>query len=164
MPRHMALCVDREYVDSIKPGCRVNIIGIYDIYQAKTGRNKKDKSSVRQPYLKVIGVEETNPVEVTKGTFAAEEEESLRKLGKSPDIYEKIHKSIAPNIFGHDDVKKAIACLMFGGSRKHLRGGTKLRGDINVLLLGDPSVAKSQFLKYVHQVAPIGVYTSGKGS
>jgi len=163
MPRHMALCVDREYVDSIKPGCRVNIIGIFDIYQAKIGK-KKDKSNVRQPYLKVIGVEETNPVEVTKGAFAAEEEESLRKLGKSPDIYEKIYKSIAPNIFGHEDVKKAIACLMFGGSRKFLRGGTKLRGDINVLLLGDPSVAKSQFLKYVHQVAPIGVYTSGKGS
>ena len=62
--------------------------------------------------------------------------EQLRKLSQSPDIYDKICQSIAPNIFGHEDVKKAIACLMLGGSRKHLPGGTKLRGDINVLLLG----------------------------
>ena len=62
------------------------------------------------------------------------------------------------------DVKKAIACLLFGGSRKCLPDGLKLRGDINVLMLGDPSTAKSQLLKFVEKVAPIAVYTSGKGS
>jgi len=61
-------------------------------------------------------------------------------------------------------VKKAVACLLFGGSRKILKDGMKLRGDINVLLLGDPGTAKSQTLKFVEKVAPIGVYTSGKGS
>ena len=62
------------------------------------------------------------------------------------------------------DIKKAITCLLMGGSRKRLPDGMRLRGDINVLLLGDPSTAKSQFLKFVERAAPVGVYTSGKGS
>ena len=85
-------------------------------------------------------------------------------MAKDPLIYEKISKSIASAIYGHPDIKKAIACLLFGGSPKKLPDGMRLRGDINVLLLGDPSTAKSQFLKFVERVAPISVYTSGKGS
>lgn len=93
-----------------------------------------------------------------------EDEELFRKLASSPDIYERIAKSIAPSIFGFSDIKKAIACLLFGGSRKKLPDGLTRRGDINLLLLGDPGTAKSQLLKFVQQVSPIGVYTSGKGS
>ena len=85
-------------------------------------------------------------------------------MSKDPMIYHKISKSIASSIFGHEDIKKAVACLLFGGSPKKLPDGMRLRGDINVLLLGDPSTAKSQFLKFVERVAPISVYTSGKGS
>ena len=85
-------------------------------------------------------------------------------MSKDPHIYDKIYKSIAPSIYGLDDIKKAVACLLFGGSPKKLPDGMRLRGDINVLLLGDPSTAKSQFLKFVERVAPISVYTSGKGS
>ena len=92
-------------------------------------------------------------------------EETIRDLARSSqNIYEDIANSIAPAIWGSEDIKKSIACLLFGGSRKHLNGGMNLRGDINVLLLGDPSVAKSQFLKFVNDIAPIAVYTSGKGS
>ncbi len=80
------------------------------------------------------------------------------------EIYEKISKSIASSIHGHENVKKAIACLLFGGCRKKLSEGVNLRGDINLLLLGDPSTAKSQLLKFAERVAPISVYTSGKGS
>merc|ERR1712129_542875 len=79
-------------------------------------------------------------------------------------IHKIIESSISPAIWGNEDIKLAIAALLFGGSRKSLAGNMKLRGDINVLLLGDPSVAKSQFLKFVDKVAPIAVYTSGKGS
>jgi DNA replication licensing factor MCM5 len=64
-------------------------------------------------------------------------------MKKDPEIYEKITKSVAPSIFGHNDIKKAISCLLFGGCPKKLPDGMRLRGDINVLLLGDPSVAKS---------------------
>ena len=85
-------------------------------------------------------------------------------MSRDPNVYDKISKSIASAIYGHEDIKKAVACLLFGGSPKKLPDGMKLRGDINVLLLGDPSVAKSQFLKFVERVAPISVYTSGKGS
>ena len=76
----------------------------------------------------------------------------------------KIYRSIAPGIYGNEEIKKAIACMLFGGSRKYLPDNTLLRGDINVLLIGDPSTAKSQFLKFVEQTAAIAVYTSGKGS
>lgn len=94
----------------------------------------------------------------------AEEEDLFRHMAASPDIYEQLAKSIAPSIFGATDIKKAIACLLFGGSRKRLPDGLTRRGDINVLLLGDPGTAKSQLLKFVERVSPIGVYTSGKGS
>jgi len=85
-------------------------------------------------------------------------------MSKDPDLYKKLTRSIASAIYGHEDIKKAICCLLFGGSPKRLPDGMRLRGDINVLLLGDPSVAKSQFLKFVERLAPICVYTSGKGS
>lgn len=85
-------------------------------------------------------------------------------MAKDPKIYQKISESIAPGIYGSEDIKKAISCLLFGGSRKKLSDSTRLRGDINILLLGDPSTAKSQFLKFVEQAASIGIYTSGKGS
>lgn len=75
--------------------------------------------------------------------FSQEDEEKFKKLSQDPKIYDKIFKSVANTIYGHDDVKKAIACLLFSGSRKLLKDKTKLRGDINVLLIGDPSTAKS---------------------
>eukprot|EP00350_Pseudokeronopsis_sp_OXSARD2_P001308 CAMPEP_0170561816 /NCGR_PEP_ID=MMETSP0211-20121228/57238_1 /TAXON_ID=311385 /ORGANISM="Pseudokeronopsis sp., Strain OXSARD2" /LENGTH=287 /DNA_ID=CAMNT_0010877865 /DNA_START=826 /DNA_END=1692 /DNA_ORIENTATION=- len=93
-----------------------------------------------------------------------EDEEKILNMSKDPLVFDKISKSIASAIYGHNDIKKALACLLFGGSPKKLPDGMKLRGDINVLLLGDPSTAKSQFLKFVERVAPISVYTSGKGS
>jgi DNA replication licensing factor MCM5 len=86
------------------------------------------------------------------------------QLAKSPNLYKTIVNSIAPAIYGHEDVKLALACLLFGGSSKTLPDGMKLRGDINVLLVGDPSTAKSQLLKFIERVSDISVYTSGKGS
>lgn len=85
-------------------------------------------------------------------------------MSKDPDLFNKLCRSVAPQIFGHEDVKRAITCLLFGGSRKQLPDKTRLRGDINVLLWGDPSTAKSQILKFVHRLFPISIYTSGKGS
>lgn len=96
--------------------------------------------------------------------YSPAEEEEFRKLAASQDCYETIIKSIAPSIYGSEDIKKSIACLLFSGSRKRLPDGLARRGDINVLLLGDPGTAKSQLLKFVEKVSPIGVYTSGKGS
>ena len=97
-------------------------------------------------------------------TFTPIEEETYLTMSRRPHIYEEFASSIAPAIYGNPDIKKAIACLLLSGSKKILPDGMRLRGDINVLLLGDPGTAKSQLLKFVEKVAPIGVYTSGKGS
>merc|ERR1719203_2221344 len=96
-------------------------------------------------------------------------QERFTQMAKDHDIREKIYRSMAPSICASEkdvinDVKCAVACLLFGGSRKYLPDGTRMRGDINVLLLGDPGTAKSQFLKFAEKAAPIAVYTSGKGS
>merc|ERR550534_2467914 len=119
------------------------------------------------PYLRVVGLQvETEGAGRTSSnlTFTQEDEESFRRLASQPDVYETVAKSIAPSIYGSDDIKKSIACLLFGGSRKRLPDGLTRRGDINVLLLGDPGTAKSQLLKFVERVSPVSVYTSGKGS
>ena len=96
--------------------------------------------------------------------FTPEEEEEFRRMASRPDIHDVIARSIAPSIWGSEDIKKAIACLLFGGSKKILPDGLARRGDINVLLLGDPGTAKSQFLKYVEKLAPRAVFTTGQGA
>ena len=122
---------------------------------------------VRAPYLRVLGIRvETEGLgRASKDVrFTAEEEEEFRRLAAKPNVHEILAKSIAPSIYGSEDIKKVVSCLLFGGSRKILPDGLTRRGDINVLLLGDPGTAKSQLLKFVERVAPIAVYTSGKGS
>jgi len=81
-----------------------------------------------------------------------------------PDVYTKLAQSIAPEIYGHEDVKKALLLLLVGGVTRVMEDGMKIRGDINICLMGDPGVAKSQLLKYIANIAPRGVYTTGKGS
>jgi DNA replication licensing factor MCM4 len=96
----------------------------------------------------------------------AEREAKAKELASQPDIYQKLIASFAPSIYEMDDVKKGLLCQLFGGSTKGKDGAQsgKFRGDINVLLVGDPGVSKSQLLQYVHKIAPRGIYTSGKGS
>ena len=88
----------------------------------------------------------------------------IAKFTQSGNQYEYLAKSIAPEIYGHLDVKKALLLLLVGGVTKEVGDGMRIRGDINVCLMGDPGVAKSQLLKYISKVAPRGVYTSGRGS
>ncbi|KAJ3927072.1 MAG: MCM2/3/5 family-domain-containing protein [Lentinula lateritia] len=96
-------------------------------------------------------------------------QDHLRELSQQPDIYERLARSLAPSVWEMDDVKKGILLQLFGGTNKSISrggggGGPRYRGDINVLLVGDPGTSKSQILQYVHKIAPRGVYTSGKGS
>jgi DNA replication licensing factor MCM6 len=98
-------------------------------------------------------------------SFTQEQLNDIERMSKDPKIYEKLVRSIAPTVHGHLDIKRAIALMLFGGVHKMTKqGGTNLRGDINVLVVGDPSCAKSQFLKYVTSFLPRAVYTSGKSS
>ena len=173
MPRTFMMICDRYLVDKVTPGNRVKVIGVLSILNRianNANANKQVKTHVQQSYIRVVGIQsEVNRDGVNTTGFALpnisnEDEEKILNMAKDPMIFEKISKSIASAIYGHPDIKKAIACLLFGGSPKRLPDGMRLRGDINVLLLGDPSTAKSQFLKFVERVAPISVYTSGKGS
>ncbi|KAI4865151.1 DNA replication licensing factor mcm7 [Hypoxylon rubiginosum] len=88
----------------------------------------------------------------------------IRAFDQTGTRYEMLANSIAPEIFGHLDVKKALLLLLVGGVTKTMGDGMRIRGDINICLMGDPGVAKSQLLKYISKVAPRGVYTSGRGS
>lgn len=154
LPRHIQLVVDRYLVGRAVPGTRVTMLGIYSIYKA-TGRMQQAGSGValRYPYLRVLGVRIDNEGSGrVNQTFTEEEVQEFTEISRLPDLYNLIVKSIAPAIFGHEDVKRTIACQLFGGCRKVLPDGMKLRGDINVLLLGDPGTAK----RYVHIVI---VYT-----
>ena len=169
MPRHITLFVDRYLCNVLVPGTRCEIIGIYDTYQKKVrNQGSINNAALRTPYLKVLGV--TTEADILRSSgglnrmFSEQEEEEFIRLSRLPNLYEKFVKSIAPSIYGNEDIKRAITCLLFGGSKKVLPDGMRLRGDINVLLLGDPGTAKSQLLKFVEKVSPISIYTSGKGS
>uniref|UniRef100_K3W6E1 DNA replication licensing factor MCM5 n=1 Tax=Globisporangium ultimum (strain ATCC 200006 / CBS 805.95 / DAOM BR144) TaxID=431595 RepID=K3W6E1_GLOUD len=165
MPRNLALIADRHLVDRASPGTRVSVVGITSVVNA--GAKQIGAVAIRTLYLRVVGIEiDEEGAGRAKATFSPAEEEKFHEMARDPDLYDKLSSSIAPSIYGDytTNIKKAIACLLVGGSRKRLPDGMILRGDINVLLLGDPSTAKSQFLKFVEKVAPVGVYTSGKGS
>jgi DNA replication licensing factor MCM7 len=88
----------------------------------------------------------------------------IQQLAEAPDLYGLLARSIAPEIYGHEDVKKALLLLLVGGATKETADGMKIRGDLNLCLMGDPGVAKSQLLKFISKTAPRGVYTTGRGS
>lgn len=151
-PRHFTVVLEGCLVNKISPGNQIKATGIYSI------RNSDEKSF---SFLKVLGIE--NSKSKIRTVFSEEEEALFKRMAKE-NIYENLSKSIAPGIFGHEDVKKTLACMLFGGTRRTRDDGITLRGDINVLLLGDPGIAKSQLLKFMESASPVSVYTSGKGS
>uniref|UniRef100_A0AAX7VC44 DNA replication licensing factor MCM5 n=1 Tax=Astatotilapia calliptera TaxID=8154 RepID=A0AAX7VC44_ASTCA len=151
MPRHLQLYCDRYLCDRVVPGNRVTIMGIYSIKKMAAPKAKGKERGVgvgiRASYLRVVGIQmDTEGAgRGATGSVSPQEEEELRALAASPNVYNSLSQSIAPSIYGSDDVKKAITCLLFGGSRKRLPDGLTRRGDINL---------NPEWI----------VYTSGKGS
>jgi DNA replication licensing factor MCM5 len=166
LPRHILISADRYLANRVVPGSRCTITGVYSIYQSKGSKKAQPGAvAIRNPYIQAVGIQ-TDVDHTMKGniSFTEEEEQEFLELSRRSDLYDLMADCIAPSIYGNKNIKKAIACLLFGGSKKILPDGMRLRGDINVLLLGDPGTAKSQLLKFVEKAAPIAIYTSGKGS
>ena len=162
LPRHREVILLWDLIDTVKPGEEVEVTGIY--------KNTFDPNlNLKNGFPVFATIIEANYVVKSHDKLSAfsledEDEKKIKLLSKDANIQRKIIESIAPSIHGHDDIKTAIAVSLFGGVAKDINGKHSIRGDINVLLLGDPGTAKSQFLKYVEKTAHRAVFTTGQGA
>ncbi|KAI0812657.1 MCM-domain-containing protein [Irpex lacteus] len=162
LPRHREVVLLWDLIDSAKPGEEIEVTGIY--------RNNFDASlNAKNGFPVFSTIIEANHINKKEDQFAAfrlteEDEKEIRALARDDRIRKRIIKSIAPSIYGHEDIKTAIALSLFGGVSKDINRKHRIRGDINVLLLGDPGTAKSQFLKYVEKTAHRSVFATGQGA
>ncbi|WP_414470582.1 minichromosome maintenance protein MCM [Methanobacterium sp. ACI-7] len=155
-PRQINVVLEDDLVDTITPGDIIRITGTL-----KTVRDEQTKLFKNYIYCNYI---EALEQEFEELQISEEDEEKIKTLAKDPDVYNKIINSTAPSIQGYREVKEAIALQLFGGAAKELEDKTRIRGDIHILIVGDPGIGKSQMLKYVSKLAPRGIYTSGKGT
>ncbi|XP_073439830.1 maternal DNA replication licensing factor mcm3 [Dendrobates tinctorius] len=161
LPRSIDIIADDDLVDKCKPGDRVQIVGVYRCLPSKQG------GFTSGTFRTILLANNIKPMsKEIAPTFSANDVAKIKKFCKvhSKDIFDQLSKSLAPSIHGHEYIKKAILCMLLGGNEKVLENGTRIRGDINVLLIGDPSVAKSQLLRYVLHTAPRAIPTTGRGS
>ncbi len=154
-PTNVDIYVSDDIVNRVTPGDKIKITGILRLVPPK------EKKLVYGRYVQAVHIEETEK-EFSEIEISKEDEEEIRKLAKDPQIYEKLIKSIAPNIYGHELVKESIALQLFGGVKKFLPGHNNIRGNIHVLLVGEPGMAKSAILQAVNHIAPKSIYTAGK--
>lgn len=161
LPRSVDIIVDDDLVDLAKPGDRVQVVGTYRCLPAKNNgfTNATFKTVLIANNVQILNKE-------VDFLFTSEDVKKIKKFAnqKGGDVFDILANSIAPSIHGHEYIKKAVLCMLLGGVEKILPNGTRLRGDINVLLIGDPSVAKSQMLRYVLHTAPRAIATTGRGS
>lgn len=162
MPRSVSVLLKNDLVDTVRPGDRVSVVGVLQSIPdfSQRSRGKLATFHVDMNANNITPEEkEYESLEITE-----EEERQIREMANDPWIHDKIIKSIAPSIYGYEHIKESIALLLFGGVPKVLPDGLKIRGESNVLMIGDPGTAKSQMLRYVAELAPRALYTSGKGT
>jgi len=170
LPHYVNVSIKQDLVDYARPGDRIVLTGIVRIEQERISGVSKSESALYR--LRMDG----NNVEFIGGKglkssrrtereeISPDEEKLVKSLAKNPDIYDRLIASFAPHIKGHALFKEAILLLIVGSTQRVLTDGTKIRGDINVFLVGDPGTAKSEMLKFCARIAPRGLYTSGRGS
>ncbi|XP_029966772.1 DNA replication licensing factor MCM3 [Salarias fasciatus] len=161
LPRSVDIILDNDLVDVVKPGDRVQVVGTYRCLPGKKGGFT---SGTFRTIMIACNVKQMSK-EVSPH-FSAGDVAKIRNFSQSRsiDVFDQLARSLAPSIHGHEYIKKAILCMLLGGVEKVLENGSRIRGDINVLLIGDPSVAKSQLLRYVLHTAPRAIPTTGRGS
>ena len=163
IPRSKEIILLHDLIDQARPGDEVEITGIYT-NNFESSLNRANGFPVFSTYVEANHLSRKGDANAATNLTDEDKEEDSALSARDPQIARRIIKSIAPSIHGHDDIKAGIALALFGGQEKFVKGKTKLRGDVNMLLLGDPGVAKSQFLKYVEKTAGRCVYTTGKGA
>ena len=147
---------------AVNPGDVVHLGGIF-LPTPYTGFQAIRAGLLTDTYLEVHHIHQLKK-QYSEMQLTPEIHAAVAELRDDSYLYSKLAQSIAPEIYGHLDVKKALLLLLVGGVTKNMGDGMKIRGDLNICLMGDPGVAKSQLLKYISKVAPRGVYTTGKGS
>jgi replicative DNA helicase Mcm len=161
LPRWLDIkLLERDLVDAARPGDHICVVGITRAVAPTVPRVGHLRSFTLHLDTNFIDVESKEPDKVL---ITPEEEKKILELAKDPEIHSKILRSLAPSVYGYEHIKEAIMYLLFGGTAKHFPDIT-IRGDLNVLLVGDPGTAKSQLLQYVAKIAPRGLYTSGRGT
>ncbi|KAI9250852.1 MCM2/3/5 family-domain-containing protein [Helicostylum pulchrum] len=164
LPRSVDVILDDDLVDRAKPGDRVSIVGIY---RSLGNRNSSQTSST---FKTVIICNEISLLSTKVGGGIAapvltdNDIAHITELAKKRNSFKILSESLAPSIWGHEYIKKAVLMMLLGGVEKNLENGTHIRGDINMLMVGDPSTAKSQILRYVLNIAPLAIATTGRGS
>ncbi|WP_435334576.1 AAA family ATPase [Haloarchaeobius sp. TZWWS8] len=159
-PQALDVHIEDDITGEVTPGDHVAATGILRLEQQG---NQQEKSPIFDHYMEGVSVEvdeeQFEDMEITE-----EDKKEIVSLSNEPDIYEKMVGSIAPSIFGYEQEKLAMMLQLFSGVTKHLPDGSRIRGDLHMLLIGDPGTGKSQMLGYIQNIAPRSVYTSGKGS
>ena len=169
LPHYVDVTIKQDLVDNARPGDRIILTGIVRIEQeyfvgarSTSGlyRLRIDGNNIE--FLGGRGPKTSRKTE--REEVSPEEEKIIKSLSGNPDIYNRLVDSFAPHIQGHTLIKEAILLLIAGSTQRLLQDGTKIRGDINIFLVGDPGTAKSEMLKFCARIAPRGLYTSGRGS
>ncbi|KAI5295418.1 MCM DNA helicase complex subunit [Ascosphaera acerosa] len=164
LPRGVDVILDDDLVDRVKPGDRVQLVGIF---RSLGNRNASSSSSTFKTVVlanNIIQLSSKSGGGIAQTPITDTDVRNINKLAKRKNVFELLSQSLAPSIYGHEYIKKAILLLLLGGMEKNLDNGTHLRGDINILMVGDPSTAKSQLLRFVLNTAPLAIATTGRGS
>lgn len=160
VPRNKEVLLLNDNIDCARPGDEVEITGIYSA-RFDYGMNVKHGFPLFKTTIEANSVRRVKEIEMTEIT--PEDRQTIHRLSQNPSVFDMIVNSIAPSIYGHVSIKTALALALFGGSS--IEGSNhRVRGDINVLLVGDPGLSKSQFLKYVQSISSRAIYTTGKGA
>ena len=170
LPHYLDVTVKQDLVDYARPGDRVVLTGIVRIEPERISGMTRKTTPVYRLRLSGNNVEflggKGNKASrrIEREQISPEEEKTIKSLSQSTDIYQRLIGSFAPHITGQDLIKEAVLLLMVGSTQRELADGAKIRGDINIFLVGDPGTAKSEILKFTSRVAPRGLYTSGRGA
>ena len=163
IPRSLSVYCWGEQTRQCVPGDVVTASGVFLSVRLQ-GYHAIKSGLLADTYIRAMKIEKVKPGGVDASELEAKAGCSVRDIALDTDTYNRLAASIAPEIFGHEDVKKALLLQLVGAETKVMADGMKIRGDINICLMGDPGVAKSQLLKYIARISPRGVYTTGKGS